>query len=134
MAMRQIALGTAVSGLGIVSTLLSNLWLMRLVAAEATKDEIGLLMTVNSIIGSFGLLQLGLDLVAAQRITVALGRNDSVEASRFYCQYRLFNRWLTAGLLIVNVAAVAIVYQHDPHGSHGRVEWTLYDFEYRIDA
>lgn len=94
--------------LGFATSILTNFWLLRIVSGAVDKRTLGLYVTMASVTAYLGLLQVGMDLAAAQRIVEALARNDPNHARRIYRQLRLFNR-AAAGLCFVVSALAALV-------------------------
>jgi O-antigen/teichoic acid export membrane protein len=94
--------------LGFATSILTNFWLLRIVSGAVDKRTLGLYVTMAGVTAYLGLLQVGMDLAAAQRIIEALARNDPIHARRIYRQLRLFNR-AAAGVCFVVSVLVALV-------------------------
>ena len=96
MSLRRIGAAYGTSLLGMFTAILSNLWLLQAVTEEVDKSTFGLFLVVSTTASYLGLLQLALDLAAAQRIAEALSRADEMGAARIHRQLLWFNRALGA--------------------------------------
>jgi O-antigen/teichoic acid export membrane protein len=96
--------------MGVFSSLLSNLWVMRAVAAEEPKDELGLFFAFTTFLSYLMLLQAGMDFAVSQRVAEALVNGDEASARRVYRQLVWYNRGL-AGVVVMAVVAVILTLQ-----------------------
>lgn len=109
MSLRRVAAAYASSLLNVLSGLLSNVVLMRVVAGQVEKAEFGQYMLVYQTVLFVGFVQLGLDLAAVRQIAEHLGRGDPVGAARVYRALVRFNRAIALGCVAVaGIAAVGL--------------------------
>ena len=113
MSLRRIGTAYGASLLGMFTSLLSNLWLLRAITQEVDKPTFGLFLVVSTWLSYLGLLQIGLDMAAAQRIAEALARGNDSEAARVYRQLVWFNRAL-AGAFAAAIVGGALLVRHIP--------------------
>lgn len=104
------AYGTSL--LGILSGLITNLWLLREVTRAVDPITFGLYALVVQIGSYLAVLQLGLDFATSREIAESLGRGEPMRARNAYWELVRFNRrgsWIT-GLVVVILAAVLLVW------------------------
>ena len=66
MGLRRVAWAYGSNLMGVFSSLLTNLWVMRAVAAETGKDELGLFFAFATFVSYLQLLQAGMDFAVSQ--------------------------------------------------------------------
>jgi O-antigen/teichoic acid export membrane protein len=102
------AFGTSL--LGILSGLLTNLWLIRHIAREIPPAEFGVYALVLQITAYLGTLQLGLDFAASRRIAERLGVADEHGASIAWHEVARFNRRVAVvAAAMVGVGAASLL-------------------------
>lgn len=92
--------------LGIISGLLTNLWLLRAVTQEVSKEDFGVYAFIFQITSYLAVLQLGLDFAGGRKIAESLGNGDSSTANEAYWEVFRFNRY-SAALCTIVVLGVA---------------------------
>jgi len=88
------AYGTSL--LGVISGLMTSLWLLRKVIHTVDTKDFGVYAFVFQITAYLVVLQLGLDFAASRRISECLGRGDSDGANVAYWEVMRFNRYAAA--------------------------------------
>ncbi len=100
-----LAYGTSL--LGVISGLITNLWLLRKVTRVVATTDFGIYAFVLQITAYLVVLQLGLDFAASRRIAECLGRGDPHGANVAYWEVVRFNRYAAAiaAILLIIIAA-----------------------------
>jgi len=91
-----IVLAYGTSLLGVVSGLMTNLWLLRKVTQAVDTADFGVYAFVLQITAYLVVLQLGLDFAASRRIAECLGKGDANGANVAYWEVVRFNRYAAA--------------------------------------
>jgi O-antigen/teichoic acid export membrane protein len=89
----RIGTAYATSLLGLVSGLLTNLWLLRQVTSEVDAPTFGIYAFVLQITAYLGALQLAFDFATSQRIAGCLGRGDTDGANRAWWELARASRF-----------------------------------------
>ncbi len=105
---KQVKIAYASSLLGVVAGLLNSVWVVGEVAANVSKEELGLYVFVAAVINYFALSQLGLDSATSQRISESLSLNKLDQATRVYRQLWGFNGAI--GLIAIAITFTAVVF------------------------
>ena len=101
--------------LGIVSALLTNVWLLRELARAVDKPSFGLYGLALQVTSYLAILQAGLDFAVSRQIAEALGRHDFDMANRALRELKRFNRRVGIGCVMATVA-VALVLRFSVQG------------------
>ncbi len=103
---RSLVSAYGTSLLGVVSGLVTNLWVLREVTRSVSPEAFGVYAVVVQIVAYLGILQWSLDFAAARQIAECLGRGDQRAATSAYWTLVTLNRRLgiTAGVLAAALA------------------------------
>jgi O-antigen/teichoic acid export membrane protein len=100
-----MAYGTSL--IGVISGLVTNLWLLRKVTQAVNAADFGIYALVLQITAYLTVLQLGLDFAASRRIAECLAKRDHTGANVAYWQVVRFNRYgaAIAAFILLVIAA-----------------------------
>jgi O-antigen/teichoic acid export membrane protein len=88
---KRIISGYATSLLGVLSGVLTNIWLLRELTRVIEVSDLGIYLYLLQVVSYFAILQLGLDFAAAREIAERTGNRDFVSARVVYERLRRFN-------------------------------------------
>jgi O-antigen/teichoic acid export membrane protein len=119
--LRRIVTAYGTGLLSIFTTLLSALWLIRVVAAETDPDTFGAYALVNQLSVITGVFLLGLDSATGIKVAEALSRGDPTMAARVAGQLRWFCRVMAMGLAAVTLLVTGLVSEFHRDAAAGRL-------------
>lgn len=96
----------ATSLVGVISGLITNLWLLREITRHVSVTDFGIYAFVLQISAYLNILQLGLDFAASREIAEAVGKNRPEVANRAFWELKRINR-LSVWAVLAGVLTIA---------------------------